>query len=111
MLVIKNTFVFLGSILAICLLIITFDKIGMNRHFNILFSAFLYGVFITTYFKTIGLSLICIFLFYGFLLLLTESFEVFEMFSISCLALCLIKMIMPKLKYKDLGNTFLTRKL
>jgi hypothetical protein len=51
MLILKNIFVFIISVISISLLIVVFDKFGMNKNFNLLFSSMLYGFFITLYFK------------------------------------------------------------
>lgn len=43
MLILKNIFVFIISVISISLLIVVFDKFGMNKNFNLLFSSMLYG--------------------------------------------------------------------
>lgn len=96
--IIKNFFIFAFSVIIISLLIILFDKMGMNKNFNLFFSSFLYSVFITLYFKNILISLLCFFTFYSMLFLLSNSLEVFWMFLTSISTFILIEALMPKLK-------------
>ncbi len=65
MFIAKNIFVYLLSMLALCLLIIFFNYIGINETINLLLSSALFGIFITWYFKGSGL---CLALFSFFLL-------------------------------------------
>jgi hypothetical protein len=51
MMLIKNIFVFIASIICISIIIIILDKLGMNKSFNLIFSAMLYGIFTTLYFQ------------------------------------------------------------
>ncbi|UUM26391.1 hypothetical protein NQU59_11865 [Acinetobacter colistiniresistens] len=95
---IKNLFMFSISVVVISLVIILFDKFGMNKNFNLFFSAFLYSTFITMYFKKLLVSLLCFFAFYSMLFLLSNSLEVFLMFLTSISTLILIKTLTLKLK-------------
>ena len=49
MLILKNFFIFIISVLIICLIIIIFDKLGIHKKFNVFFSAMLYGLIMTLY--------------------------------------------------------------
>ncbi|WP_335950896.1 hypothetical protein [Acinetobacter beijerinckii] len=98
MLILKNIFVFIISVISISLLIVVFDKFGMNKNFNLLFSSMLYGFFITLYFKNTIYCLILLFTFYLLLFLLKKSIEVYMMLLSSILTFSAIKLVMPKLK-------------
>lgn len=111
MLILKNAFVFVASVLAISLLIIIFDRLGMNKYFNLFISALLYGVLISLYFQKVFLSLSFFFGFYTILFMISYSLEVIAMLLISCTALCVIKMVMPKLKDIDIERVFISSKL
>lgn len=107
MLLIKNTIVIISSIFVILLFIVVFNKFGMNKNFNLIFSALLYGLFATLYFKTYTLSLASISAFYSFLFVFTHSFEVVGMLLLSCSVLVIVKMIMPKLRNENIEHMFL----
>ncbi len=109
--IIKNFFIFAVSVIVISVLIILFDKIGMNKNFNLLFSSVLYSVFITLYFKHIAISLVCVFAYYSLLFLLTDSLEVFWMLLTSLLTCILIEFVMPKLKKDVLISFYKTNSL
>ena len=111
MLFIKNTIVIISSIFVISLLIVIFNKFGMNKNFNLIFSALLYGLFATFYFKTYILSLITISAFYGTLFVFTYSFEVVGMLLLSCSVLVIVKIIMPRLKNENIEHFFLIEKI
>ncbi|NNP69821.1 hypothetical protein [Acinetobacter sp. Ac_5812] len=96
--IIKNFFIFALSVIVISLIIIIFDKIGMNKNFNLFFSSFLYSVFIVLYFKNIITTFLCFFAFYSMLFLLSSSLEVVLMLITSLSTLVLIEVLMPKLK-------------
>ncbi|OOT92485.1 hypothetical protein BTG96_13160 [Acinetobacter baumannii] len=49
MFIAKNIFVYLLSMLALCLLIILFNYLGMNQTLNLIISSALFGIFITWY--------------------------------------------------------------
>lgn len=51
MMLIKNIFVCIASIICISIIIIILDKLGINKSFNLIFSAMLYGIFTTLYFQ------------------------------------------------------------
>ncbi|OEY95107.1 hypothetical protein BJD20_17105 [Acinetobacter proteolyticus] len=96
--IIKNFFIFSLSVIIISLAIILFDKMGMNKNFNLFFSSFLYSVFITLYFKNFLVSLLCFSVFYSLLFILSHSLEVFMMLLTSLSTLTLIEILMPKLR-------------
>lgn len=96
--IIKNFFIFALSVIIISLVIIVFDKLGMNQNFNLFFSSLLYSVFITLYFKNFLVSLLCFSVFYTILFLLSHSLEVLLMLLTSLSTLILIETLMPKLK-------------
>ena len=96
--IIKNFFIFALSVIIISLVIIVFDKMGMNQNFNLFFSSLLYSVFITLYFKNFLVSLLCFSVFYTILFLLSHSLEVLLMLLTSLSTLILIETLMPKLK-------------
>ncbi len=96
--IIKNFFIFSLSVIIISLAIILFDKMGMNKNFNLFFSSFLYSVFITLYFKNFLVSLLCFSVFYSLLFILSHSQEVFMMLLTSLSTLTLIEILMPKLR-------------
>jgi hypothetical protein len=98
MIFIKNFFIFAISVVIASLVIIVFDKMGMNKNFNLFFSSFLYSVFIILYFKNVITSLLCFFTFYSMLFLLSHSLEVVMMLITSLSTLLLIEVLMPKLK-------------
>jgi len=106
MLILKNSFIFMVSVFAILLLIIIFDKIGMNKSLNLVVSAFIYGSFITVYFQKVFLSLSLFLVFYTLLFMISYSLEVIVMLLISCSALFLIEFVMPKLKEPKKHNLF-----
>ncbi|MFW2067982.1 hypothetical protein ACG9ZB_16045 [Acinetobacter johnsonii] len=110
MLFIKNTFVIISSIFVISILIVIFNNFGMNNNFNLIFSALLYGLFVTLYFKTYILSLVSIGAFYSSLFAFTNSFEVIGMLLLSFSVLIIVKMIMPKLKNENIEHMFLKEK-
>lgn len=111
MLFLKNFIIFIVSVLAIFLVIIILDKLGMNKKINVFFSAALYGLFVTIYLKKIFLSLLFFFGFYSLLFMLSYSIEVIGMLFISCSVLFLIKIVMPKLKESEINKFFITDKL
>ncbi|WP_080602493.1 hypothetical protein [Acinetobacter venetianus] len=94
----KNLFIFAFSVVIIFLVIIFFDKLGMNKNFNLFFSSFLYSVFISLYFKNPFISLMCFFVFYSLLFVLSNSLEVLLMLLTSLSTLTLINLALPKLK-------------
>ncbi|WP_343619691.1 hypothetical protein [Acinetobacter proteolyticus] len=96
--IIKNFFIFSLSVIIISLAIILFDKMGMNKNFNLFFSSLLYSVFITLYFKNFLVSLLCFSVFYSLLFILSHSLEVFMMLLTSLSTLTLIEILMPKLR-------------
>ncbi|WP_433848121.1 hypothetical protein [Acinetobacter proteolyticus] len=96
--IIKNFFIFSLSVIIISLAIILFDKMGMNKNFNLFFSTLLYSVFITLYFKNFLVSLLCFSVFYSLLFILSHSLEVFMMLLTSLSTLTLIEILMPKLR-------------
>ncbi|ENU23415.1 hypothetical protein F993_01568 [Acinetobacter proteolyticus] len=96
--IIKNFFIFSLSVIIISLAIILFDKMGMNKNFNLFFSSFLYSVFITLYFKNFLVSLLCFSVFFSLLFILSHSLEVFMMLLTSLSTLTLIEILMPKLR-------------
>ncbi|MFW1836961.1 hypothetical protein ACG9XS_00005 [Acinetobacter gyllenbergii] len=98
--IIKNCFIFALSVITISLAIILFNKMGMNKNFNLFFSAFLYSVFITLYFKNFLASLLCFSIFYTLLFTLSHSLEVFMMLLTSLSTFTLIEILMPKLRKK-----------
>ncbi|WAU77809.1 hypothetical protein O1449_06540 [Acinetobacter sp. TR3] len=105
MMLIKNIFVCIASIICISIVIIILDKLGMNKSFNLIFSAMLYGIFTTLYFQKKLYCLLCIFSFYLFLFTLSESFEVLLMLLISLCTFYIIKQVMPQLKDKLQNST------
>lgn len=100
MMLIKNIFVFIASIICISIITIILDKLGINKSFNLIFSAMLYGIFTTLYFQKKLYCLLCIFSFYLFLFILTKSFEVLLMLLVSFSTSYIIKQVMPQLKGK-----------
>ncbi|PIL72161.1 hypothetical protein B4O95_12660 [Acinetobacter baumannii] len=55
MFIAKNIFVYLLSMLALCLLIILFNYLGMNQTLNLIISSALFGIFITHLIARTGL--------------------------------------------------------
>lgn len=78
MFIAKNIFVYLLSMLALCLLIIFFNYIGMNETINLLLSSALFGIFITWYFKGSGLCLALFSFFYWAMFVISQSLEVMD---------------------------------
>ncbi len=111
MLILKNFFIFIISVLIICLIIIIFDKLGIHKKFNVFFSAMLYGLIMTLYLKKVFLSLLFFFGFYSLLFIISYSIEVIGMLLISCSVLFLIKIVMPKLKNQEINRFFISDKL
>jgi hypothetical protein len=67
--------------LALCLLIILFNYIGMNETINLLLSSALFGIFITWYFKGSGLCLALFGFFYWAMFIISQSLEVIWMLA------------------------------
>jgi hypothetical protein len=111
MLILKNSFIFIASVLVMSLIIIIFDKLGMNKYVNLFVSAFFYGIFVTAYFQKIFLSLSFFFGFYTILFMISYSLEVIAMLVISCSVLFVIKMVMPTLKSKEVNGFLILNNL
>lgn len=111
MLILKNLFIFVVSIFAISLLIIIFDRLGVNKYVNLFTAALIYGAFITIYFQKIFLSLSFFFGFYTLLFMISYSIDVLIMLFISCAVLFSIKFVMPKLKNAEIDHIFSFNKL
>lgn len=111
MLIVKNIFVFLASIIALCLIVVILKNIGINDILNISISSFLFGLFITLYFKEMNICVPAFLIFYGFLFFLSMSVEVVLMLLISLLTFFIIKMMMPKLKRVNIQNIEIIKKV
>ena len=111
MFIVKNIFVFLASIIALCLIVVILKNIGMNDILNISISSFVFGIFITLYFKEIKICIPVFFLFYTSLFFLSMSVEVILMLLISLLIFFIIKMMMPKLKKVNIQNIEIIKKV
>ncbi|WP_151980323.1 hypothetical protein [Acinetobacter guerrae] len=98
MFIIKNIFVFLLSIVFLCLLIIFFNYLGFIKIINLIVSSVIFGAFITLYFKEIKLCLTLLSLFFGAMLCISQSMDVVLMFLVTLLVYFLTTTIMPKLK-------------
>ncbi|MBM7140501.1 MULTISPECIES: hypothetical protein [Acinetobacter] len=105
MFIAKNIFVYLLSMLALCLLIILFNYLGMNETTNLVLSSALFGIFITWYYKGSGLCLALFSFFYWAMFVISQSLEVIWMFSISVIVYLIMTKIIPKLKYIQIGIT------
>ena len=105
MFIAKNIFVYLLSMLALCLLIILFNYLGMNETTNLVLSSALFGIFITWYYKGSGICLALFSFFYWAMFVISQSLEVIWMFSISVIVYLVMTKIIPKLKYIQIGIT------
>lgn len=102
MFIAKNIFVFLLSILILCLLIIFFNYLGFNETVNLLLSSTLFGLFITWYFKGTELCLALFSFFYCAMLIISQSLEVILMFITSVSVYLLMTKVWPRLKSVNL---------
>lgn len=98
MFIAKNIFVFLLSILALCLFIIFFNYLGFNETVNLILSSTLFGMFITWYFKGTELCLALFSFFYCAMLIISQNLQVILMFMTSIAVYLLIAKVFPKLK-------------
>ncbi|WP_227610903.1 MULTISPECIES: hypothetical protein [unclassified Acinetobacter] len=98
MFIIKNIFIFLLSIVFLCLLIIFLNYLGFIKILNLVVSAIIFGTFITLYFKELKLCLSLLSLFFGAMLCISQTMEVVLMFLVTLLVYFLITTMMPKLK-------------
>lgn len=98
MFIIKNIFVFLLSIVCLCLMLIVFNYLGFMKIINIVVSSVIFGTFITLYFKEIKLCMTLFALFFGAMLCISQTMEVVLMFLITLLVYFTITTMMPKLK-------------
>lgn len=98
MFITKNIFVFLLSMIALCLLIILFNFLAMNDTVNLVLSSIIFGTFITFYFKELKLCMILFSLFFFAMLLLSQSLDVILMFLSAVAAYFFITTTWPKLK-------------
>ncbi len=73
MFIAKNIFVYLLSMLALCLLIILFNYLGMNQTLNLIISSALFGIFITWYYKGSGLCIALFSFFYWAMFVISQS--------------------------------------
>jgi len=105
MFIAKSIFIYLLSMLALCLLIILFNYLGMNETFNLVLSSALFGIFITWYYKGSGLCLALFSFFYWAMFVISQSLEVIWMFSISIIVYLVMTQITPKLKDIHIGIT------
>ncbi|WP_130802609.1 hypothetical protein [Acinetobacter ihumii] len=86
----KNIFVFLLSLVSLCLSLIVLNHFGINKIANILITSLIFGGFITLYFKDLKYCLFLFFIFYGSLLLMIPSMEVVIMLTTSLFTFFLI---------------------
>ncbi|MCU4367020.1 hypothetical protein [Acinetobacter courvalinii] len=98
MFIAKNIFVFLLSMLALCLVIIFFNYLGFNETVNLILSSSLFGMFITWYFKGMELCLALFSFFYCAMLIISQSMEVILMFGTSISVYLFMSKLLPKLK-------------
>ncbi|MDC5220950.1 hypothetical protein NRA24_02250 [Acinetobacter baumannii] len=103
MFIAKNIFVYLLSMLALCLLIILFNYPGMNQTLNLIISSALFGIFITWYYKGSGLCIALFSFFYWAMFVISQSLEVIWMLSISVIVYLVMTQIVPKLKHIHIG--------
>ncbi|MHC3124993.1 hypothetical protein [Acinetobacter sp. GN11] len=103
MFIAKNIFVYLLSMLALCLLIIFFNYLGMNETTNLLLSSALFGIFITRYFKGSGLCLALFSFFYWAMFVISQSLEVIWMLASSIIVYLVMTRMIPKLKTIHIG--------
>jgi len=103
MFIAKNIFVYLLSMLALCLLIILFNYLGMNQTLNLIISSALFGIFITWYYKGSGLCIALFSFFYWAMFVISQSLEVIWMLSISVIVYLVMTQIVPKLKHIHIG--------
>lgn len=98
MFVLKNIFVFLVSIITLCLLIIFLNYIGVNNLNNIIISSAAFGIFTTLYFKDIKICLSLFSLLFLPLFFIAPNLEISLMFMVSLFSYFIINMTLPKLK-------------
>lgn len=110
MFIAKNIFVYLLSMLALCLLIIFFNYLGMNETTNLLLSSALFGIFITWYFKGSGLCLALFSFFYWAMFVISQSLEVISMLASSIIVYLVMTKIIPKLKTLHICDSQTVRK-
>lgn len=106
MFIAKNIFVYLLSMLALCLLIILFNHLGMNETTNLFISSALFGIFITWYYKGSGLCLALFSFFYWAMFVISQSLEVIWMFSTSVIVYLVMTKIIPKFKTIHISMAF-----
>lgn len=97
----KNIFVFLLSILSLCLLLIFFNFLGLNETLNLTISASIFGLFITWYFKGNEFCLILFAFFYASMLIISQSLDVIWMFMTSSAMYLLTIKVIPRLSNID----------
>lgn len=105
MFIAKNIFVYLLSMLALCLMIIFFNYLGMNEKTNLLISSALFGIFITWYYKGSGLCIALFSFFYWAMFVISQSLEVIWMLSVSLIVYLVMTKIVPKRKHIHIGIT------
>lgn len=103
MFIAKNIFVYLLSMLALCLLIILFNYLGMNQTLNLIISSALFGIFITWYYKGSGLCIALFSFFYWAMFVISQSLEVIWMLASSVIVYLVMTKILPKLKTIHIG--------
>lgn len=104
MFITKNIFVFLLSIITLCLLIIFFNYIGISEILNLIISSIIFSTFISLYFKEIKLCLCLFGLFFSAMLCISLSLDVIFMFLISVTVYFVIHTVRPKIKNIEFKN-------
>ena len=105
MFIAKNIFVYLLSMLALCLMIILFNYLGMNETLNLLISSALFGIFITWYYKGSGLCIALFSFFYWAMFVISQSLEVIWMLATSVIVYLVMTKLVLKLKNIHIGVT------